>query len=106
MLIKKYNEVHCVINENEQPEFEAKLAFAFIEKWGMIAGEPDGEDSSGRSKVRMATPEEVVKRAFDIARVALKQAKESGLICQMPTFKEMGKIPLSEADIQKLLSDG
>ena len=102
-VVKKYNEPHCLINENEHPELEAKMAISFIEKWGMISGMDDGEDSSGRQKIRMATPEEVVERAFQIAKLTMDTARGKGLIHKGPTFEELNIIELPKTERQKLL---
>ena len=61
-------------------EQEAILAMSLIERWGMVAGQPDGEDSAGRSKLRLSTPEELVDRAFIVARMAFSRAREDDLI--------------------------
>ena len=104
-VIKKYNEPHCLINENEHPELEAKMAISFIEKWGMISGMDDGEDSSGRQKIRMATPEEVVERAFQIAKLTMDKARKDRLIHNAPTFGELGIVELPRAERQNLLEN-
>ena len=96
--------LHCTINEREHPELEARLAFAFIEKWGMVAGMDDGEDSAGRQKLRLATPKEATDRAFEIAKLCLEKARENGLVHTTPSLDEMEVKGLSFDDIG-LLSD-
>ena len=39
---------------------------------------PDGEDSQGRQKLRMATPEELVEKAFACATLLVKAARDRG----------------------------
>lgn len=56
-----------VIHETEQPIFQARLAIALVERWGMVSGAEDGEDSTGRAKGRRLTPQEVVDRACETA---------------------------------------
>jgi hypothetical protein len=76
------------VNERERFAEEAKLAIVFIEKWGLILGEDNGEDSAGRQRVRSSTPEEVVERAFAMARLAMQTARDRGLTYALPTFAE------------------
>jgi hypothetical protein len=52
------------------------FAREFISRWGMVAAVPDGEDSSGRAKVRLSTPEELVVRAFETAELFHKALEE------------------------------
>lgn len=75
--------------ETETPDNEARFAMAFIERWGMVAAMPDGEDSSGRAKVRLATPDELVDRAFKTARIAFVRARIDGLMVQLPDLNEV-----------------
>jgi len=45
------------------------LAVEMVNRWGMVAGMPDGEDSSGRARLRLATPEELVDRAVEVSNL-------------------------------------
>src|SRR5215207_3668850 len=54
------------LNARKQLSMRARMAVALIEKWGMVAAIPDGEDSSGRQKLRMMKPKEMVERAVDV----------------------------------------
>ena len=83
--------LRVLYHESETPEQEAKLALLFLERWGMVMGEPDGEDSAGRSRVRLATPDELVDRAFAIAHLAMDKARSTGLIHQGPTLADLEK---------------
>jgi hypothetical protein len=58
---KSYHAVPCV-GLSEQ----AKMAFHLAEKLGMAAAKQDGEDSAGRQKLKLLTPEEVAERAISI----------------------------------------
>lgn len=66
-----------------------ELAFRFIEQWGMVAAIHDGEDSQGRAKLRLTTPEEVVERAFVMAKLARERAKAEGLMIDLPSFADL-----------------
>ena len=70
--------------ETEHLELEANLAASLIERWGMVCAEPDGEDSAGRQKLRLQTPDELVQRAFDVAHDFMDQARIRGLIHTTP----------------------
>jgi len=63
-------------HENELLELEARVAIEFVTKWGMVAGMPDGEDSSGRAKLRLSTPEEVVERACVISELLFAEIRK------------------------------
>ena len=51
----------------QQINHAAAIAESLVEKWGAIACIPDGEDSSGRQKLRLSSPEELAKRCCDVA---------------------------------------
>ena len=80
-----------LMGETEQPEAEAKLAFAFLERWSLVMGATDGEDSAGRQKLKLMEPQELVDRAFTIAHLAIDKARSTGLIHQVPSFSDLEK---------------
>ena len=89
---EKYAETYrFTAHENEHPEAEAKLAFEFIKRWGLVMAADDGEDSVGRQKFRLATPQELIDRAFSIAHLAMDKARSTGLIHQGPTLADLEK---------------
>jgi len=63
---------------HEVPGREALFAATFVERWGMTAGVPDGEDSAGRQTVRLATPEELVARAIKTTELLFGEFKTRG----------------------------
>lgn len=73
----------------ELPTSEASFAMQLIERWGLVAAMPDGEDSSGRAKLRLPTTDELVNRAFDIATKAYEVAKQRGLMLNVPDLNEI-----------------
>lgn len=94
MQIKGYHDIARVVtHETEQPDQVARLAFSFIEKWGMVAGTPDGEDSSGRQKLRLGTPDEVVQRAFELSTKAFNLARATGHTVEVGNIGEESKSP-------------
>lgn len=76
----------------EVPTEEAKLAMSCIERWGMVAGMPDGEDSSGRAKLGLMPPDELVERAFDVAHLAFSEMRKRQLVLNVPTLDEADNI--------------
>ena len=56
----------------------ARAAVEMVVKWGMVAGVPDGEDSSGRQQLRLATPEELTKRAIETAALMYEKLEKTG----------------------------
>ena len=62
----------------------AELATILVEKWGMVAAIPDGEDSAGRSKLRLLTPEKVVNRATETADLLWSALEDKGWLFDVP----------------------
>ncbi len=65
-----------------------------IERWGIVAAAPDGEDSAGRVKVRLATPEEIVARACQTAQIAMEQFAHKGWLLDVPLPPESKRTTL------------
>ena len=70
----------------------ATLAMELIGRWGMIAGMPDGEDSAGRAKLRVMTPDEVAKRAIECVAAAYATFDVMEWITAVPSIDEMNDI--------------
>ena len=86
-----------IVLSGEHLQYEARLATALIERWGMVMGAVDGEDSAGRQKLALMSPEDVVARACDSAALAMKEFRNRGWILEVPTIDEARKI-LAERD--------
>lgn len=71
----------------EAMSVEAHLAFQLIERWGMVFAAPDGEDSSGRAKIKPEEPEVIVGRAFEITTLFVQEARNRGLMVTVPAPK-------------------
>jgi hypothetical protein len=56
----------------------ATLAWELIGHFGIVAGEPDGEDSAGRAKLATLDPRGLVARAFAIADAFVELAEARG----------------------------
>jgi len=61
-----------------------QIAIGLVAQWGMVMGHPDGEDSSGKSKLRLMTPEEVVARACDTAQLLCEELHKRDWILSLP----------------------
>ena len=67
-----------VVYERVAPNLKARMAKEMVERWGCVAGMPDGEDSSGRQRWRLRTPEELAQHACDAAD------RERGWLLDLP----------------------
>lgn len=63
---------------------QAELATKFVERWGMVMIEVDGEDSRGCQKVRLMSPEEIAHRACDTADLLLEEFINRKWIVEIP----------------------
>lgn len=72
----KYGQVHH--NETAVTNFVAATAAEMVNRWGMVAAEPAGEDSAGRAKLRLATPAELVDRAVRVAELLFDELVKRG----------------------------
>lgn len=52
---------------------KGNIAVSLVEKWGTVAGTTGREDSQGRAFVELATPKEVVMRAFTMADMVVEE---------------------------------
>jgi hypothetical protein len=85
-IVSQYEDTpRIAIHEPEHPNFEARLAINLLERWGLVAAESDGEDASGRAKLRLSTPEELSKRACDVAAQTTAELRKRGWILELPS---------------------
>ena len=77
-----------VIQELQRPNAQAGLAASFCEKWGLVMGEPDGEDSAGRQRLRLMSVENVVERACAMASLLWEEFERRGWLLEVPIPKE------------------
>lgn len=68
---------------------QGKFAMDCIERWALVAAEPDGEDSAGRAKLRRMTPEEVVQHACECASKAFAAFEERGWLIAVPAMADL-----------------
>ena len=67
---------------------QGRLAEELLRHLAIVAAVPDGEDSSGRQKMRQMTEEEVVTRANKIADLAWADFRARGWILDLPLPKQ------------------
>lgn len=85
----KFGGPRLIVHDTETAEYEAQAAFQLIERFGSVAAVPDGEDSSGRQRLRLQTPEELVERCFTIARLFMAEARRRNLVHILPDIAEL-----------------
>ena len=78
-----------IVHDTEYPIAEARMAEVLIQKWGMVAAVEDGEDSSGRAKLRCMTPAEVVDRACTVAHSTMEEFRKRGWLISAPDISEL-----------------
>lgn len=62
----------------------ARLAEQIATRFAIVAAMPDGEDSSGRQKLRMPTADELAQRSCDIAAALWKQFGDRDWLYDIP----------------------
>lgn len=86
--VDRYAVEKIALYEHEAANYEARLSAALVERWGIVAAEQDGEDSTGRAKLRRMTPVEVVTAACDTAGLLVAEFRKRGWMIQLPTLEE------------------
>lgn len=67
----------------------ARLAGHILERWAMVAAQPDGEDAAGRQKIIPLEPTEMARRACDIADAAYKEFEDRKWFTPVPPAKSI-----------------
>jgi hypothetical protein len=80
--------MRSVVWHTQVPNEEARFAMALVERFGLIAGKPDGEDSAGRAIINTLPVAETVARAFDLAGEAFRVMHERGLMLELLPYEE------------------
>ncbi len=78
------------IYDTTVPNQQARLAIQFVERWGAVAAEPDGEDSVGRQKLKLQSPPDTARRACDAAVSLYEEFKQRDWLVEVPAPK-LGK---------------
>jgi hypothetical protein len=93
----RYGEKGITITNSVIPHPEAEFAMGMIERMSLYCANPDGEDSAGRAKLRLMTPEEIANRACDIAAAAFAQFEKRDWLLQVPPESEFKKLTENSA---------
>lgn len=72
--------LNLVLHDDEIEQLEARLAISLVDRWGMVAGVPNGEDSSGQAKGRLMTVDELTDRAVATAEILIAKLRTRGHI--------------------------
>jgi hypothetical protein len=93
--VAKTERYGVTISDTQVPHPVAQFAMVLIERWGMVQGESDGEDSAGRAKIKLMNEQDVVARACKTAQIAFEQfaLKDWLLDVPNPTREELAKLP-------------
>lgn len=81
-----------MIHERDQVDMTGRLAIRLVEHFGVVAGKPGPEDSKGRSTLDLLSPDEVVDRAYDIAKSLVARLQYGGHIQQVPSMVDEPEI--------------
>lgn len=77
------------IHDREQLSTRAKCVMDLLGRWGLVAADIDGEDSAGRSKLKLQEVEEMVHRAVESVELAFEECKKRGWIVDAPSLDEI-----------------
>lgn len=75
-----------LIYDKRVPDMRAKFAMVLMERWGMVAATPDGDDAGGRQKLRRLDPAEVARYACEVSRHAFDRFEQLGWIADIGDF--------------------
>ena len=85
----------------EAPNQECQFALQMLERFGLIAARPDGEDTAGRQKGELLPVADTVARAFDLAEEAFRVARARGLMLTLPDLNDVN----AEKDAERAARD-
>lgn len=97
--------VDFFINQKALPDSRAHFTMKCVERWAMVAGEPDGVDDAGRQKLRRMTPDELVDHATKTADTLFRKMKELGWLLEVPTPDEAKDILRQAEDAAEATND-
>jgi hypothetical protein len=78
------NSKEIVVYQKTAANNRARLAVSMLERWGAVAGTPDGEDSAGRAKLNHMPVDDMVKRACETAEKAFIEFERRGWLLDLP----------------------
>lgn len=90
-------EPKLVFHHAQHPGQEGSLAVELVARWGTVAAIPDGEDSAGRAKLRLQTPDELAERAVATSVALFRRLREAGLLVDCPRVPTRAEAKAAEA---------
>ena len=85
----RWNCSEVVVYSTLALNLKAKLAMAMVERWGGVAGKPDGVDGAGRQQSRLQTPDELVARACETAELCIETFRDRNWLLTLPAPKDI-----------------
>ena len=74
--LSRLNSLSVIMHDDEVMQFEGRLVVVLIERWGLVTCDESGEDSAGRQKLALMSPDAIVERCCEIARVTGSRLRE------------------------------
>lgn len=92
MITTSFDGIRFCTHEKFALTQKAQMALSLVERWGMVACETDGEDSAGRTRLKIMKPTDLVTRALSITEVLfLEMERLSGYLIEMPSLEDAEK---------------
>lgn len=85
---QRFREDEIVGNETALPTFVGKLATDLARQIAICLGDQDGEDSSGRAKLKLMSPEKIAKHACDVAQCMAEEFDRRGWFVDVPVLPD------------------
>ncbi|PWU21842.1 MAG: hypothetical protein C5B50_00735 [Verrucomicrobia bacterium] len=80
-----------VFHHREALSIEGEVLIRFVEHYGMITATSNGEDSTGRQRLMLLPPDQVVDRAREMTRLAFDAIRAEGWSYEIPSFEDLTK---------------
>ena len=79
----------ALIHNKRMPDQRGALVVEIVTRWGAVAGVPDGEDSSGRAKLRLQTVEEMTDRACKTVDAIYAEFEKRGWMVELGDYDKI-----------------
>ena len=87
-----YNFDTVIFHARKRPNMRAEIAIRLVEHMAIVAAQEDGEDSAGRRALRLQSPDEVARRACEIANCLVNEFETRGWIDNVPSYEDIPPI--------------
>lgn len=85
--VEGYDHTSIMVFETRIPIDVGRLAVALAERFGVLMGQPDGEDTAGRQQFGLMHPTDVAKRACDVAAALWKELEDRQWVLALPDLR-------------------